>query len=237
MRVAEIMTSPVVGIEPTASISEAASLMLSNRISGLPVMDSDKHVVGVVTEGDFLRRGELGTIRKRPRWLEFFTSAGREAEEYVQTHGRRVRDVMSPSPVTISPHASVEELVDLMLSHKIKRVPVVENDLLVGIVARSDLMRTMLHALPGTTPAVNDDERLRQAILTEMGKWEWSVAIRVNVDHGVAELSGIILDERARDAAHVAAENVPGVKKVIDQLTYVEPISGMYILPETDRTK
>lgn len=235
MRVAEVMTSPVVGIEPSASIADAAKLMLGSHFSGLPVVTSDKRLVGVVTEGDFLRRTELGTTRKRPRWLEILVSAGKEATEYVQTHGRKVEEVMSPDPVTISSEASLEDLVELMTARRIKRVPVVDGGKLVGIVARSDLMRAMLRALPTSSAAANDDERIRQAIAEELAKQPWSGAIRVKVDHGVAELSGAIFDERAREAARVCAENVTGVTSVTDQLAWIEPMSGMYILPETER--
>lgn len=231
MRVAEVMTSPVVGIEPSASIAEAAKLMLSSHFSGLPVVSSDKRLVGVVTEGDFLRRGELGTTRKRPRWLEFIVSEGKQATEYVQTHGRKVEEVMSAEPVTISPDASLEDLVELMTSRKIKRVPVIENDKLVGIVARSDLMRAMLRTLPASAPVASDDERIRQAVIAELAKQAWSGSIRVTVDHGVTQLDGAIFDERAREAARVAAENIPGVTKVVDQLSWIEPMSGMYVLP------
>jgi CBS domain-containing protein len=231
MLVSEIMTSPVLVIAPQASIAEAAKIMLDGRVSGLPVVGADKRLVGILTEGDFLRRGELGTTRKRPRWLEFIVSSGKRAEEYVQTHGRRIEDVMSPQPVTISPNASLEELIDLMTSRKIKRVPVVDKDELVGIVARSDVMRAVLRALPASSEAADDDERLRTAITDELARHSWSAAVRVKVTHGEAELSGVIFDERAREAARVAAENVRGVTKVVDQLCWIEPMSGMYLMP------
>ena len=235
MRVSEIMTSPVVGIEPSASIADAAKLMLGSHFSGLPVIKGDKRLVGIVTEGDFLRRSELGTTRKRPKWLEFIIGSGKEATEYVQTHGRKVEEVMSPDPITISSEASLEDLVELMTARKIKRVPVVDSGKLVGIVARSDLMRAMLRELPASASQAHDDEHLRQAIAEELAKQAWSGAVRVKVDHGVAELSGAIFDERAREAARVCAENVAGVKSVTDQLAWIEPMSGMYILPETER--
>jgi CBS domain-containing protein len=231
MLVSEIMTSPVVVIDPSASIAEAAKIMLCDRISGLPVVSRDRGLVGILTEGDFLRRGETGTTRKRPRWLEFFVGSGKRAEEYVETHGRKVQDVMTPQPVTIAPDASLAELIDLMTSKKVKRVPVVANGELVGIVARSDVMRAVLRALPASSAAAKDDEKIRVAIATELARHSWSTAIRVNVAHGAAELSGVIFDDRARGAARVAAENVPGVTKVDDQLTWIEPFSEMYLLP------
>jgi CBS domain-containing protein len=231
MLVSEIMTSPVLVIEPTASIAEAAKIMLGDRISGMPVVDQSRGLVGVVTEGDFLRRDELGTKRTRSRWLEFFVGSGKRAEEYVQTHGRRVEDVMSANPVTIGPDASLEELIDLMTSRKIKRVPVLDEGKVVGIVARSDVMRAVLRALPASSGAAHDDERIRTAIADELERHTWSAGVRVTVSHGVAELSGVIFDERAREAARVAAENVAGVKEVIDQLCWIEPVSSMYVLP------
>jgi len=138
---------------------------------------------------------------------------------------------MSPDPVTISSEVSLEDLVELMTARKIKRVSVVDGGKLVGIVARSDLMRAMLRALPALASAANDDESLRQMIVAEIAKHPRSSAIRIEVDHGVAELSGVIFDERARAAARVAAENVAGVKGVTDQIAWIEPMSGMYILP------
>lgn len=231
MLVSEIMTSPVVGIEPSASVADAAKLMLGGHLSGLPVISADKRLVGVVTEGDFLRRGEIGTVRKRSAWLEFFVGPGKEAEEYVRSHGRKVEEVMSQQPITISANATLEELVQLMTRRNIKRVPVVDNGALVGIVARSDLMRAMLRLLPASAPHADSDEEIRQTIVKELATQSWSGAIRVRVDHGVATLSGAIFDERARQAARVAAETAPGVTDVIDQLTWIEPMSGMYISP------
>ncbi|ODT81439.1 MAG: hypothetical protein ABS76_11370 [Pelagibacterium sp. SCN 64-44] len=235
MRVAEIMTSPVIGIPPSASIKEAAKLMLASRVSGLPVVTSDQRVVGVITEGDFLRRSELGTQKKRPHWLEFLLSPGRQADEYVHVHGRIVQDVMTPDPVTISPDASHENVVELMAEHKIKRVLVVENGLLVGIVSRADIMRAVLNALPDSYPAPNDDEEIRKAIVAELASQYWSNAIRIKVERGVVELVGAIFDEPARHAAQVAAENVPGVVRVVDSLALIEPLSGLYIFPQPDR--
>lgn len=232
MRVADIMTSPVVVIGPAASVSEAAQLMLGSHFSGLPVVTNDKRLVGMVTEGDFLRRSELGTVHKRPRWLEFIVSAGKQADEYVQTHGRRVEEVMTRDPATIEPGATLDELVELMSARRIKRVPVVTGGRLVGIVARSDLMRVMLRILPASASKTGDDEPIRQAIIDELAKQPWANAIRVKVDQGVVELSGAIFDERARGAARVAAENVAGVTQVIDELAWIEPVSGMYILPD-----
>lgn len=235
MRVADVMTSPVIGIEPSASIGDAARIMLDSHFSGLPVVNAEKRLVGIVAESDFLRRAELGTTRKRPRWLEFLVRPGKEAEEYVHAYGRKVEEVMTPEPLTIAPTASLDDLVELMTRRKIKRVPVVEQGRLVGIVARSDLMRAMLRMLPTDVVAAENDQQIAKAITDELAKQPWSSAIRVKVDHGAVELGGAIFADHAREAARVVAENVAGVKSVVDQLVWIEPISGMYILPEEPR--
>ncbi|UDL90734.1 CBS domain-containing protein [Mesorhizobium sp. PAMC28654] len=233
MQAASVMTSPVVGIEPSASIADAAGLMLSRKISGLPVIRDDGTLVGIVSEGDFLRRGELGTKRKRARWLEFLVSPGRVAEEYVHANGRRVDEVMSDNVVTTSPKASLEEVVELMIRHHVKRIPVVDGGKVVGILTRSDLLRALLRSLPARNSTTVGDQQIRQNIVAELAGQPWAGTgmIHVSVDKGVAELSGAIFDERERQAVLVAAENVAGVEAVKDQLFWVEPLSGMVVDP------
>ncbi|WP_348626160.1 MULTISPECIES: CBS domain-containing protein [unclassified Mesorhizobium] len=139
------MTTPVVEIDPDASIADAARLMLSKGISGLPVIRSDGTLVGIVSEGDFLRREELGTRRTRPRWLETLVSPGRAADEYVQANGRRIEEVMTADVVTVSPGTSLSRTVELMTRHHVKRIPVVDGGKVVGIVTRSDMLRALRH--------------------------------------------------------------------------------------------
>lgn len=145
MRAEAIMTTPVVEIDPDASIADAARLMLSKGISGLPVIRSDGTLVGIVSEGDFLRREELGTRRTRPRWLETLVSPGRAADEYVQANGRRIEEVMTADVVTVSPGTSLSRTVELMTRHHVKRIPVVDGGKVVGIVTRSDMLRALRH--------------------------------------------------------------------------------------------
>ncbi|MFD2055409.1 CBS domain-containing protein [Mesorhizobium calcicola] len=231
MQAEAIMTAPVIGIEPTASISDAAGLMLSKKFSGLPVIRSDGTLVGIVSEGDFLRRGELGTNRKRSRWLEFLVSPGRAADEYVQANGRRIEEVMTTDVVTASPDASLPEIVELMTRHRVKRIPVVDDGKVIGMVTRSDLLRALLSVLPRSAPAAMDDERIRQDIIAELAKQKWAGKdmIDVTVDEGVVELSGAIFDERERQAAIVAAENVAGVRAVKDSLFCAGPLSVVLV--------
>jgi CBS domain-containing protein len=228
----DIMTSPVITIQPSASISEAADLMLKHHISGLPVTLANGTLVGMITEGDFLRRGELGTEQKRSRWLEFFLSPGKAADEYVRSHGRKIEEIMSAGVVCTRPDAPLDEVVTQMIDRNIKRLPVILDNKIAGIVCRSDLLRALAGQLPIDTVARNDDE-LQDAIVTELRRPSWSgnANIQVDVRSGVATLSGVIFDERERLAARVAAENVPGVNAVTDELTWVDPMSGMTMPP------
>lgn len=230
--VKDVMTTPVFSVEPSTAIAEAARLMLAHRISGLPVTRWDGMLVGMISEGDLLRRGELGTERKRPSWLEFLVGPGKLADEYVHTHGRKVEEVMTTDLVTTRRDTPLEEVVAMMSRHRIKRLPVVENGQMVGIVARSDVLRALAQTLSrASSDGVADDE-IRAAVLAELDKQKWgSKFIRVRVADGIVTLLGTIFDERERQAAKVVAENVPGVKLVIDQLAWIEPFSGMVVLP------
>lgn len=228
MIVEDIMTAPVISVEPSTTVAAAAKLMLADRISGLPVTARDGTLVGMLSEGDLLRRGELGTERKRSSWLEFLVRPGKLADEYVRTHGRKVEQVMTSDPVTTRRDAPLEEVVTAMGRHGIKRLPVIENGKVVGIVARSDVLCALARTLPTASPDAVADDQLRQAVLAEMDKQNWGGRfIRVNVENGVVTLTGVILDDRERPAAKVVAENVPGVKEVVDQLTWFEPSTGI----------
>ena len=135
MKAGDIMTGRVITISPDATVLEAIDLMTKNHISGLPVIDASGALVGMVTEGDFLRRAETGTARKRPRWLEFLVGPGRLAEEYVETHARKVGEVMTRDLVTIAEDTPLAEVVHQMEHRRVKRLPVMRGTQVVGIVS------------------------------------------------------------------------------------------------------
>ena len=143
MNAADIMTRTILSAGPKTPVAEAIGLMLDNRVSGLPVIDEAGQLVGILTEGDLLRRGETGTERHRPRWLEILLGPGRLASDYVRTHGRKVEDIMTRDPVSVAPETPLDEIVELMERHRIKRVPVLEGEKLVGIVSRADFLRAL----------------------------------------------------------------------------------------------
>jgi CBS domain-containing protein len=228
MKAREIMTPEVVCVDSDASILQAVRLMLQNRISGLPVVDHQGTLVGVVTEGDFLRRAETGTQRKRARWIEFFMGPGQSAEEYVHTHGRKVADVMTPIPITITEDMRLDDIVSLMEQSSVKRLPVVRQGRVVGIVSRANLLHALASVVGELPASANTDLTIREQIMSEVGNKAWSPReFNVVVRDGVVELWGTILDERARQAAKVAIENVNGVKAIRDHLTWVEPRDGI----------
>ena len=229
MRVKDVMTPKVICIDADEPILKAARLMLQNRISGLPVLDKEGELVGIVTEGDFLRRGELGTQRHRPKWLEFVVGPGKLAQEYVHTSGRKVEEIMTTDPWTIGEDATLEAVVEMMERRHIKRIPVTRRGRMVGIVSRANLMHALASLVRDadiTAPA-GSDAAIRENILAAFAKQDWAPHVNVIVKNGVAELHGIITDDRERQGLVVAAENVPGVKRVWDHLVWVEPISGM----------
>jgi CBS domain-containing protein len=229
MKVRDVMTRKVLSIEPNASVLQAVRSMLQNRISGLPVITSDGILVGIVTEGDFLRRAETETERKRPQWLEFFASPGRMADDYVRTHTRKIADVMTPDPYTVTEDTPLEDVVQLMEKHRIKRLPVVRDKLLVGIISRANLLHALASMAPTAPAPTVADSTIRERLLAELEQQKWAPVnfINVVVRDGVVELWGMITDERERQALIVAAQNIPGVKDVRDQLSWVEPTSGV----------
>jgi CBS domain-containing protein len=236
MKARDVMTTRVVSIEADASVLRAARLMLQNRISGLPVTDKFGHLVGIVTEGDFLRRAELRTERHRPRWLEFLVGPGRLANEYVRASGRKVAEVMTSDVRTISEETPLDDVVALMERHRIKRLPVVRGLRLVGIVSRANL----LHALASLAREVKevplDDAAIRERLLEELNRQPWAPLSLLNVivRDAIVELWGSVSDERERQALVVAAENIPDVRGVRDHLAWVEPTSGMVIYKDED---
>ena len=228
MRAHQIMTRPVVTITPDATILEAADTMLQHHVSGLPVVDAAGKLVGIVSEGDFIRRGEIGTQRKRSRWLRLLM--GSDATQYVREHGRKVSEVMTREPFTIAEDATLEEIVASMETNDIKRLPVMHGDKLVGIVSRANLLQAVASLAREIPDPTADDDHIRSRIIQALEKNDWSpFGLNVIVRDGIVHLSGVITDENSRQAAVVAAENISGVKKVHDHLCWVETMSGMYL--------
>lgn len=229
MNVSEAMNAQVRTALATDSVSLAMRIMLGAKVSGLPVVDEQGHLVGILTEGDLLRRAEVGTDHHRPRWLEVVLGPRRMAQEYVDTHSRRVGDLMTRDVLTIEESAPLAEAVALMEKHRFRRLPVTRQGKLAGILSRSDLMRAFLHALP-VEKAVTDvpDTDIRIRIDEEMQRCPWITrsAITVDVAQGKVDLGGVVTNDAMRAALRVLVENVPGVTRVRDKLVIEEPAQG-----------
>jgi CBS domain-containing protein len=232
MNASDVMTRNVVTVACGTPLRDAIRLMLDNNVSGLPVVDGAGRVEGILTEGDLLRRAEIATERKHWPWLDFLLGPGRMASDYVRTHGRVCDELMSRHVFSVQPDAPLGDIVDLMERRRVKRVPVIDNGALVGMVSRVDLLTALARMLDAPQPAgAGSDDAIRQRVLAEFDRFGWAprAGLTVTVKDGVVELDGVILDEHEREALRVAAENVPGVKRVADRLAWVEPMSGTVI--------
>jgi CBS domain-containing protein len=235
MNAADVMSSTVIGISQDAPLSQAVRLMMDNHISGLPVLDQTGRAVGVLTEGDLLQRVETGTAGKAAGWLTTIFAPGRLAGAYVQTHGRRVSDVMTLDPITIEETTSLADVSELMRTRRVKRLPVTRDGKVVGIISRADLVHALARELdaPGASAS---DIAIRNAILAELASQPWAPrrSFTIAVEDGVVDLDGVVFDVRERDAIRVAAENVPGVNRVDNRLVCVEPNTGMLMVGPED---
>jgi CBS domain-containing protein len=229
MKASDVMRRHVLTIDQDRTVFDAAKLMLGHKISGLPVTDSTGTLVGMITEGDLLRRAETQTERRRPKWLEFLIGPGRAAEEFSHAHGRKVSEVMSETPYCVTEETPLEDVVALMEKRQIKRVPVIREGKLAGIITRANLMSALLKVARLAPPVAATDREIRDAIMVKLGELTWApkAMVDVSVTGGEVDLHGTIFDERDRKALKVLAENVPGVKAVRDHTIWIEPYSGL----------
>ncbi len=234
MRVKDVMTPGVIGLGEKATLWEALEALTNHKVSALVVLDEVGAPVGVLSEGDLIRRAELGTAKKRPLLLEFLLGGGRAAEDYRLSHGRLVGEVMTRGAVAIGEDAPLSTAVDEMLAHKVKRLVVVRDGRAVGVLSRSDLLKALMATLP-RREGPRSDADIAAAIAAEIDREAWTPrdSIRVTVADGVATLQGAIPDDRLRGALKVLVENTPGVEAVRDRLAWVEPNSG-YLVPGPD---
>ena len=216
MKARDVMVSPVITTKPTASVKEVARMLLTHHISAVPVVDNADKLVGIVSEGDLMRRADLGTERHRSWWLAaLFAEEDALAAEYVKQHSRKVADVMTKRLVTASPETPLNEIAGLLERHSIKRVPIVGNGALVGIVSRANLIQ----ALAGDRRRLDisvPDAQLRDKIMAElrMQPWAHTLLLNVTVNDGIVDIWGITRSEAEKQALRVAAEITPGVRAV-----------------------
>jgi CBS domain-containing protein len=216
---ADIMTPSVITVAPDTPVREIAKLLCARRISGVPVVDPEGAIVGIVSEGDLMKHVGAICERRRSWWLKLFADESTLARDYSKTHARVARDVMTPGVVKVTPTASVAEIANMLERHNIKRVPVVQDSRLIGIVTRANLLQAL-----GTTDVSQsgsgDDRTIRERLLAELDAQPWAHMLTKNVivRDGVVHLWGFVDNEDERQAFRVAAESMPGVKAVKDHL-------------------
>lgn len=216
----DIMSVGVATVSPDTPIHEVARLLLDRHISGVPVVDADGRIVGIVSEGDLMFRAETGTERRRSWWQSLITSPQEAAADYVKAHGLHAADVMTRDLVSVDEDTPLAEIAARFAERKIKRVPVLRDGRLVGIVSRADLLRALVAAEPEAAGISADDKTVRTAILDALRHEDWAAGTHVNVvvADGAVHLWGIVDSEDQRRAIRVAAERTAGVRKVIDHL-------------------
>jgi CBS domain-containing protein len=230
MRAHQIMTRPVITVTPETTVVEAANTMLQRHVSGLPVIDPAGKLIGIVSEGDFIRRSEIGTQRKRGRFLKFILGPRQTATDFVHEHGRKVAEIMTKTPLTITEDTELEKIVQMMEKNNVKRLPVTRGDQVVGIVSRANLLQAVASLARQIPDPTADDDHIRNRVIDTLAKNDWCpFGLSVIVRDGIVHLSGVIIEERSRQAAIVAAENVAGVNKVHDHLCWVDTMSGVYL--------
>ncbi|MDR6412968.1 CBS domain-containing protein [Paraburkholderia terricola] len=226
MRASDVMTTNVISVSPDMTVREVARIFVDNRISGAPVLGPGGDVVGMISEGDLLRRSEIGTDeRTRTSWLDLW-SADHEARDYVKTHGAKVRDVMTAEVLSVRPDTPLGEVAGILETRRIKRVPVMMAGQLVGIVSRANLVQALASVPdePASDVALPDGE-IRAMLMGELAGRKWAFAGRnIVVSDGVVHLWGVFQSTEAVDAVRVAAQNIPGVKGVED---HTEPYQMM----------
>ena len=219
MKARDVMVSPVITVSPSASVKEAARILLERHISAVPVVDEKGKLVGIISEGDLLHRAEAGTERRRPWWLHGFIGPDTLAAEYAKAHARKVADVMTRQVVTAAPETPLHEVAALLEKNSIKRVPVVENGQLVGLVSRANLIQAVASAGKELEIPLSD-ATIRDKLMARLKAQPWAQSglLNVTVNDGVVDLWGITGSDTENKAIRVAAEATAGVRAVNDHL-------------------
>jgi len=227
MNAGDVMVTNVITVRPDATVRDIAKTLVANRISAVPVIDEADNLVGIVSEADLIHRVEVGTDQHRSWWVEFLAGKQALAQEFVKSHGRRAVDVMTRKVVTVSADMPLSELAGLLEKRRIKRVPVVDNGKIVGIVSRADLVR----ALAKTQLEVTSQNPIADSALCAdiMGRlrselW-WPGGIGVMVYDRTVELWGVVETQAQKDAIKVAVEAMPGVQTISDHLSVQQRIT------------
>jgi CBS domain-containing protein len=228
MRARDIMVSPVITVKPSQTVREVARVFVERKISAAPVVDDTGRLVGIVSEGDLLRRSETKTERDRSSWLRLLTADEILAVEYTKARACKVADVMTKKVVVATVDTPLSEIASLLEKNSIKRVPVLSAGRLVGIVSRSNLVQALATARKEFEMPLSDSA-IRERLLSHLKREPWADTSQLNVtvNEGVVDIWGVCRSEAEREAVRVAAENVPGVRAVNNNLAMQAPFAPL----------
>ncbi len=228
MQASDVMVSKVITVAPDANVIEIAKILLAHRISAVPVIASDGKLIGIVSEGDLIRRAEAETDRRRSWWLELFTSSQTLAAEFVKANARKAADIMTRPVISAAPDTPLRDIANLLEKHRIKCVPIVQNGRLVGIVSRANLLQALASARSDASASA-DDATLRQRIEDRLYEQSWTKPTQINVivQGGTVDLWGFVENDVEKKAVRVMAEGTPGVRAVNDHLAYRPTASAL----------
>ena len=221
MKAMDVMVRDVITIGPDDTVADAAKLIAQNDVSALPVVDDEDHVVGIISEGDLVNREEIGTGIHHPWWIEAVTPAATLATEFAKCHGKRVAEVMSDDVITATEDAPLSEIAALLERNRIKRVPILRNGRLVGIVSRSNLVQALASNGAPAASSVDTNRTIRNELLSRLAEqqdWTDFGGRNVIVTDGKVHLWGLISSDAERKALIALAEGVPGVRQVVDEM-------------------
>jgi len=227
MKASDVMVSNVITVGVNASIGEVAAILLDNNISGAPVVGEKGELVGIVSEGDLIRRSETGTSKRHSWWLELLSNERTLAAEYVKSHSRKVADVMTSDVITAKPETPLGEIAAMLERNRIKRVPIVEGGKIVGLVSRANILQALASATKKLPSLANaDDSQLRKEVVARLAAEPWRPSmLTVTVQDGTVDLWGLVHSVEQKKAARLAAELTPGVRAVVDNII-IQPIGS-----------
>jgi CBS domain-containing protein len=221
MKAADVMVSNVITVSPEASVQDVANILLANRISAVPVVAKNGELVGIISEGDLIRRAETDTEHRRSWWIELLVGRTPLAAEYIRSHSRKVADVMTRAVITATVDTPLREIAALLEKNGIKRVPILNNRKIVGIVSRANLVQALAAQTKKaeTRPHI-DDLTIREEVMARLDGQPWTRLSPVNaiVHDGTVDLWGIVDSETVKQAVRVAVEVTPGVCVINDNL-------------------
>ncbi len=228
MKARDVMVPFVICVTPDLDVRAVANTLVRNNISAVPVVGLDGKLLGIVSEGDLMRRNETQTGRRRSWWLEMFTSTRTLAGEFVKEHGTKAEDVMTRDVISAAPDTPLREIANLLETHGIKRVPIVQEGCIVGIVSRANLVQALACCETDFRAAGRNDEDLREAVVARLKRQPWGNAlVNVIVQDGVIDLWGFVQNDAERKAIRVAAEETPGVRAVNDNMRIMPAVTAI----------